>query len=165
MVCHLFDRLRSRWSYRSVRRRWPLFWRPVVLCRCAYGLNSATESEFRAQRALAEQSLQWDRKHVDLLRRLESGSRPLVLDLFCAAGGVSEGFRRLTATSFGVDASEQPYFVARFGAECFELGDALDRDRLRRLVRQLRPLAIWASPPCEVKHASAHFASHGQCYN
>ena len=27
-ICHLFDRLRSRWCYRSVRRSWPLVWRP-----------------------------------------------------------------------------------------------------------------------------------------
>ena len=148
-LAHVFTRLRRRWSFSQIRRRWPCVWRPVVICRCRHGLNLASRCEFEAQARMAERVFDWDREHVRLLRRLDSGARVLILDLFCAAGGVSEGFRRMTATSVGVDASDQPFFAARFGEECFELGDALDRDRLRRLVRQLRPSAIWASPPCE----------------
>ena len=148
-IAHVFTRLRHRWCAGLGRIRWPCVWRPVVISRCCNGLNLAPRCEFEEQARLAETVFDWDREHVRLLRRLDSGSQPLILDLFCAAGGVSEGFRRMHCTSVGVDASDQPGFVARFGERCFELGSALDRDRLRRLVRELRPIAIWASPPCE----------------
>ena len=148
-LAHIFTRLRRRWNIAQIRRRWPCLWRPTVICRCRHGLNLAPRGEFEAQAELAEKTRDWDREHVRLLRRLDSGARVLILDLFCAAGGVSEGFRRMTATSFGVDDTDQEFFTARFGIESFEQGDALDRDRLRRLVRNLRPTAIWASPPCE----------------
>ena len=49
----------------------------------------------------------------------------------------------------GVDSSDQPHFRARFGSEWFTLGDALDLERLRGLVRRLRPMGVIASPPCE----------------
>ena len=49
----------------------------------------------------------------------------------------------------GVDHSEQPEYVARFGSEMFVLTDALDRERLRRLVRKHQRIGVLASPPCE----------------
>lgn len=51
----------------------------------------------------------------------------------------------------------QPAFVARFGSEQFEIGDALDRELLRYLIRRFQPLGIWASPPCE-GYSTADFA-------
>ena len=51
----------------------------------------------------------------------------MVVDLFCGAGGSSEGVRRMGGTSVGVDATEQPEYIARFGNESFVLSDALGR--------------------------------------
>ena len=149
-LVHMFSRLRARFRGPSTRLRWTAVWRPVVSCRCAYGLNLARPEEFEAQKTRAARCQDWDRELVRLLRRLESGRAPLVLDLFCGAGlGVSEGATRLGGDTVGVDLSEQPHFVARFGSERFELGDALSRERLRYLIRRWQPIAIWASPPCE----------------
>ena len=83
-----------------------------------------------------------------------------MLDLFCCAGGVTEGFRRAGGTAFGVDADDQPAYVARFGERWFQIGDALDRQVLRGLVRRLRPIAIWASPPCEARSTVTFGSGH-----
>ena len=53
------------------------------------------------------------------------------------------------AVAFGVDRHEQPSYAIRFGSEVFHLGDALDRNLLRGLVRRFRPTGIFASPPCQ----------------
>ena len=128
--------------------------------RCCYGQNLASRGEFEAQAARAQQVLDWDRAQTHLLKRLESGRAPLALDLFCCAGGVSEGFRRAGGTSFGVDSQEQPSYVARFGEKWFQLGSALDRQVLRGLVRKLRPIAVWASPPCEASSTATFGGGH-----
>ena len=99
--------------------------------RCCFGQNLATRAEFDAQHERAMGCLRWYEQYVHLLRRLESGRTPLVVDLFCGAGGSSEGVRRMGGASLGVDDTEQPHFVARFGGEWFVLSDALDRERLR----------------------------------
>ena len=91
----------------------------------------------------------WSKQYVLLLKRLQSGLTPLVLDLFCGGGGVSEGARRCGASTLGVDNRPQPCYVARFGEETFVLDDALDVSRLRDLVRRHDPLLVWASPPCQ----------------
>lgn len=57
--------------------------------------------------------------------------------------------RRVGGACIGVDHSEQPEYVARFGSEMFVLTDALDRERLRRLVRKHQRIGVLASPPCE----------------
>ena len=62
---------------------------------------------------------------------------------------MTEGCRRLGGSSYGRDIEDQPYFMARYGDRWFGKGDALDRDELRRLIRELKPIGIWASPPCE----------------
>ena len=100
----------------------PAIWRPSIKCQCGYGQNLARREEFEAQAARANMVLDWDRTQAHLLKRLESGRSPLILDLFCCAGGVSEGFRRAGGTSFGMDQEEQPAFVARFGERWFEVG-------------------------------------------
>ena len=146
-LAHLFGRLRARW--RGLVRPVPWVWRPAIKTRCCYGQNLATRAEFEQQAARAKEVLDWDRAQAHLLKRLESGRAPMILDLFCCAGGVSEGFRRAGGTSFGVDMQDQPSYTARFGERWFHLGDALDRQTLRGLVRRLKPIGVWASPPCE----------------
>ena len=91
-VVHLFGRLRARWGRgKAVQRPLPVIWRPVSVTACRYGLNNAGPAEFDAQRARADRAQQWDNKCSTLLRRLSWGTRarPLVLDLFSGAGGVS----------------------------------------------------------------------------
>ena len=73
----------------------------------------------------------------------------MILELFCGAGGSSEGVRRAGGVSHGVDDTDQPEFRARFGDAWFTLSDALDVEVLRGLVRKHKPIAICASPPCE----------------
>lgn len=46
----IFGRLRSRWKRRPFER-WPAVWRPVVDCRCGYGLTLASREEFGRQAA------------------------------------------------------------------------------------------------------------------
>ena len=149
------------WSLRDdTRRHFPTVWRPGVRCECSYGLNLAAPEEFKEQAARAQSMFDWDRAQGDLLKRLSSGQTPLVLDLFCCAGGVSEGFRRAGATSFGVDSSDQPEYRARFGDRWFREGNALDRQMLRELVRKYKPIAIWASPPCEASSTATFGGGH-----
>ena len=151
LLVHVFNRLRRRWQTgRGMPRPAPAVWRPVPVTACRYGLDLASDEEFAAQRRRAERAQAWDARCVTLLKRLSSGATPVVLDLFCCAGGVSEGFRRAGASSVGVDKEEQPCWVQRFGQENFLKGDALDRGLVRRLVRKHhKPMAVWASPPCE----------------
>ena len=124
-------------------------WRPVEERSCRHGMALARPEDFDRQADLASRCLRWQSQYVHVLRRLESGRQPLVLDLFCGGGGSSEGVRRAGAVSMGVDSTDQPHFTARFGGQWFTLGDALDLERLRGLVRRLRPIGVIASPPCE----------------
>ena len=140
---HVFTRLRA--SGASIGRL-PFVWRPVPHPRCRYGQNLAPPSEFADQRVRAQTVVDWDGECVSLLRRLESGRQPLILDLFCAAGAVTEGCRRIGITAVGRDIEPQPRYVARFGEEYFDLGDGLNRERLRALIRRFQPIGIWASP-------------------
>jgi hypothetical protein len=128
----------------------PSFFRQVSHPRCGGGAFLATADEFGAQRDRAELRLDWLREHVQLLRRLRSGSTPSIGDLYCCSGGQSDGVRRMGGSvAFGVDRVEQPSYVLRFGAETFHVGDALDRNLIRSLVRRFRPIGIFASPPCQ----------------
>lgn len=65
---------------------------------------------------------------------------PTLLDLFCKAGGCSEGYRRAGFDVTGVDIEDQPTYRARFGT--FVQADALTF-----------PLdgfdVVHASPPCQ----------------
>lgn len=82
----------------------------------------------------------------------------MMLDLCCKAGGASEGSRRAGVATCGVDLEPQPNYVARFGSDSFVLSDALDVSRLREMVRRLRPILIWASPPCQGYSAAAQLS-------
>lgn len=71
--------------------------------------------------------------------------RPLLLDLFCGAGGAAVGYHRAGFDVIGVDNRPQP----RYPFECWQL-DALDA--LRQLVAGETLVdfaAIHASPPCQ----------------
>ena len=68
--------------------------------------------------------LDWYRQYVQLLRRLQSGVTPTVVDAFCGGGGSSDGVRRAGGASLGLDAAEQPDFERRFGSTSFVEGDA-----------------------------------------
>ena len=124
-------------------------WRPVLHPNCGHGVDLSSSGDFEKQRARAARLFAWQREHALLLKRLQSGLTPMFLDLFCKAGGASEGARRCGVSSVGVDHEEQTSFVARFGSESFVLSDAQDMERLRDLVRRLKPVLIWASPPCQ----------------
>jgi hypothetical protein len=103
--------------------------------------------------------MRWYKQYLIVLKRFRSGMTPLVLDLCCKSGGASEGIRRVGAETVGVDIEPQPYFEARFGGESFILHDAFDMDKLRELVRRLKPLMVWASPNCQGYSTAPHVGS------
>ena len=94
--------------------------------------------------------LAWYEQWVRLLRRLDSGRTPGILDLYCASGAFAEGVARAGGVALGVDSADQPHFTSRFGADAFVAGDALSVADLRLLVRRFRPIAVFASPPGDV---------------
>ena len=61
--------------------------------RCAGGSNLATDSEFDAMRAFADQMLEWYSVYVQLLRRYSGQQTPTVVQNFCGEGGATEGER------------------------------------------------------------------------
>lgn len=75
-------------------------------------------------------------------------TRPLLVDLFCGAGGAAMGYHRAGFDVIGVDIEPQPNYPFEF-----ERDDALER--LDRMIAQswrsggLGPIAIHASPPCQ----------------
>ena len=148
-LVYMLRRIRERMPSWQPGERLPWLCRPPSHPRCRYGQSLAGEAEFEAQAALASGELDWLRSHVDLLTRLRSGEPPVYLDLFCCAGGSSEGARRMGFAVHGVDLQSQPSYVAKFGERCFSEGSALSRELLRYLVRRHRPTLIGASPPCE----------------
>jgi DNA (cytosine-5)-methyltransferase 1 len=84
-------------------------------------------------------------------------SRPVLLDLFCCAGGATKGYQRAGFYVVGVDIKGQPNYC---GDE-FIQGDALDylaapHDHLYGYA------AIHASPPCQAYTHARHIANRGR---
>jgi DNA (cytosine-5)-methyltransferase 1 len=71
----------------------------------------------------------------------DSGARPILLDLFCCAGGMAMGYYRAGFDVIGVDIAPQPNYPFEFHQM-----DALDALRWMNLDRCT---AIHASPPCQ----------------
>lgn len=69
-------------------------------------------------------------------------TRPLLLDLYCGAGGCSVGYHRAGFDVIGVDLHPQPNYPY-----AFVQGDALEVEE--RLLRTHDFAAIHASPPCQ----------------
>jgi DNA (cytosine-5)-methyltransferase 1 len=68
-------------------------------------------------------------------------TRPVLLDLFCGAGGAGLGYHMAGFDVIGVDIEDQLQYPFSFVR-----GDAM---RVRSLVAKYRPAAIHASPPCQ----------------
>ena len=147
---HYFRRTQMRWpgSWRASGLAGKAVWRPQRSPNCKHGQALAPQSAFDAQAERWRKGRSWYKQRLLLLKKLRSGRTPLMLDLFCKAGGASAGATLAGASVMGVDMEPQTSFVARFGSESFVLGDATDMDRLRGLVRREDPFLIWASPPC-----------------
>jgi DNA (cytosine-5)-methyltransferase 1 len=87
--------------------------------------------------------------------------RPLLLDLYCCAGGAAEGYRRAGFDVVGVDCEPQPHYPFEF-VKC----DAIRI--LSLLADDLEPWpgapwfdAIHASPPCQDHMRGGSHAKHG----
>lgn len=77
--------------------------------------------------------------------------RPLLLDLYCGAGGCAKGYRKAEFDLIGVDKVAQPHYPYQFIQ-----GDAIDL--LPSLLEQYDIQAIHASPPCQVHSVLKLFA-------
>ena len=97
----------SRGGLRGPLRVALAFGRRASRSRCENGANLASDDEFATQRALSEEMLDWYSTYVALLRRLDSGKTPFVIQNFCGGGGSSEGCRRAGGASHGVDLYHQ----------------------------------------------------------
>lgn len=89
--------------------------------------------------------------------------RPILLDLFCGAGGASAGYAEAGFEVVGVDLSPQPHYP-------YEFIESDWQDPLWVLPglweREGRPYAIHASPPCQLystmtkRHGAERVATH-----
>ena len=117
--------------------------------RCAGGSNLATDSEFDAMRAFADQMLEWYSVYVQLLRRYSGQQTPTVVQNFCGEGGATEGVRRAGGACHGVDNKPMPAYGRRFGADTFTQGDGTSWSLIDALKRRRRFMGMMASPPCK----------------
>jgi DNA (cytosine-5)-methyltransferase 1 len=81
--------------------------------------------------------------------------RPLLLDLFCGAGGAAMGYYRAGFDVVGVDIDPQPNYPFRF----------IQGDAVEFLKRTLwRPAVIHLSPPCQASCALTKGTNSGREY-
>ncbi|MFF5778454.1 DNA methylase [Streptomyces virginiae] len=88
--------------------------------------------------------------HPTDIRRDHSGDRPLLLDLFCCAGGAATGYHRAGFTVHGVDLVDRSArypFAFRQGDALTVLAALIESGEIRRYS------AVHASPPCQDKCA------------
>lgn len=78
-------------------------------------------------------------------------TRPLLLDLYCGAGGASVGYARAGFNVVGVDIALQPNYPLAFA---FEQADVMRFD-LPYWAWKLNVSAIHASPPCQAYSTTA----------
>jgi DNA (cytosine-5)-methyltransferase 1 len=71
-------------------------------------------------------------------------SRPVLLDLFCKAGGAAMGYHRAGFDIVGVDIEPQPNYPFTFVQ-----GDATAMGLINELVWSHEVVAVHASPPCQ----------------
>ncbi len=70
--------------------------------------------------------------------------RPLLLDLFCGAGGAAMGYFRAGFEVVGIDIKRQPHYPF-----AFRQGDAMQPSDWLEALNGRWPDAIHASPPCQ----------------
>lgn len=87
--------------------------------------------------------------------------KPLLLDLFCGAGGAGMGYYKAGFDVIGVDINPQPDYPFRFIQ-----GDAIAflRSLLNPLAVGVRFAAIHASPPCQASTALTKGTNKGREY-
>ncbi|MEV6680880.1 DNA methylase [Streptomyces erythrochromogenes] len=83
--------------------------------------------------------------HPTHIRRDHTGDRPLLLDLFCCAGGASRGYDRAGFVVTGVDIRPRPNYPFTFiqGDALTVLAELIASGEIRRYT------AAHASPPCQ----------------
>ena len=116
---------------------------------CRGGRELATDDDFRAQRAVAQDVLAWYAQYSYMLRRLRSGALNTVVHGMVGGGGSAEGTRRMGGCSIGIDTVDMPSYRKRYGDSNFIQGDALDRAMLGDLLKRHRPVGAMYSPPCK----------------
>jgi hypothetical protein len=125
------------------------FGRDEATTRCAGGANLATAAEFAQQRRLAGEMLDWYSTYVAVLRRLQSGTTPFVLQDFVGGGGSSEGCRRAGGASHGIDLYDQEDYRRRFGSEAFTQADGLSWSTVKALQTRHAAKFMIGGPPCK----------------
>lgn len=84
--------------------------------------------------------------------------KPILLDLFCGAGGATKGYQNAGFHVIGVDLHPQPNYC---GDEFYQ-GDAFDMFYRVARVRPIR--AVHASPPCQASTALTKGTNKGREY-
>ena len=86
--------------------------------------------------------------------------KPLLLDLFCGAGGCAVGYNRAGFEVVGVDLAPQKHYPYEFHqADALEVLDTLLSGQEWQGYRLADFAAIHASPPCQEYSSSRHFRS------
>jgi hypothetical protein len=80
------------------------------------------------------------------------GDRPLLLDLFCCAGGIAKGYHRAGFDVLGVDKDPQPRYPFRFvQADALEFLQRMVDGGTWEWIGPSLFAAVHASPPCQAR--------------